>query len=109
MAERSRTPGQRFAEHLPAPGGLVARRFTIEGDDYVLLEFALPRMELPAALTVAEREVARRTIEGQSKVEIARARKASVNTVANQLRSVYAKLRVSSVPELVRVCRPKRP
>jgi DNA-binding CsgD family transcriptional regulator len=107
MTDRFRARPRSPAEGLLPPDGLEARRFTIEGDDYVLFEFPLPGIDLPSGLTPAERDVARRTIEGQSKGEIARARKTSVHTVTNQLRSIYQKLRISSRPELVRVCRAK--
>jgi DNA-binding CsgD family transcriptional regulator len=55
-------------------------------------------------LSRAERDVARRIIEGQSLSEIAKARGTSVHTVGNQLRSIYAKLEIGSRGELVRMC-----
>jgi DNA-binding CsgD family transcriptional regulator len=105
---RARTRESRSGQAFLPPAGLEARRFAVEGDDYVLLEFPWPAAKAPDSLTPAERDVARRAIEGQAKSEIARARKTSVHTVANQLRSVYTKLGIGSRVELVRLCRPAR-
>ena len=52
-------------------------------------------------LTDAEREIARFVAAGWSKSRIARRRRSSVNTVANQVASIYAKLDVRSRAELV--------
>jgi DNA-binding CsgD family transcriptional regulator len=53
-----------------------------------------------AALTDAEREVARLAASGSSNAAIARCRKVSPQTVANQLSSIYRKLGVASRIEL---------
>jgi DNA-binding CsgD family transcriptional regulator len=87
------------------PSSLHARRFEIEGDEYVLLEFPWPATKLPKTLSVAERDVTRLATEGRSIVEIAKARGTSEHTVSNQLRAVYKKLGISSRAELVRACR----
>jgi DNA-binding CsgD family transcriptional regulator len=71
----------------------------------VLIEFSPPTVNVPGNLSPAERDVARRLVEGERLPEIARARKTSPHTVANQLRSIYQKLGVSDRAELVRVCR----
>jgi len=89
---------------LPPPG-LQARRFAIEGDEYVLLEFPWPNTRLPDSFSPAERDVARRANEGKSIPEIAHDRQTSPHTVANQLRAIYAKLGVTNRAELVRACR----
>ena len=52
------------------------------------------------ALTPAERDVARDAIAGLSNATIARKRRRAARTVANQLASVYRKLRVGSRAEL---------
>lgn len=51
-------------------------------------------------LTLAEREVVRLALAGLSNGEIARARRASERTIANQLASAYRKLEVGSRREL---------
>ncbi|MBX7194549.1 MAG: LuxR C-terminal-related transcriptional regulator [Sandaracinaceae bacterium] len=56
--------------------------------------------ELETDLSAAELEVAMLALSGASNVEIARARDVSVNTVANQLRSVFARTGTSSRAEL---------
>ncbi|MCZ7687269.1 MAG: helix-turn-helix transcriptional regulator [Sandaracinaceae bacterium] len=53
------------------------------------------------ALSPAEREVAEAVLRGRSDREIARERRTSERTVANQLRSVFRKLSVGSRAELV--------
>jgi DNA-binding NarL/FixJ family response regulator len=52
-------------------------------------------------LTDAESEVATMLVAGWSNVAIATARRVSPTTVANQARSIYAKLGISSRAELV--------
>jgi RimJ/RimL family protein N-acetyltransferase len=104
-SRRRKSAGKAF---LPPPG-LEARRFGVGEDEYVLLSFPWPAAALPDSLTPAEADVARRATEGQSIDEIASARDTSVHTVANQLRSVYAKLGISSRAELVRACRRQAP
>jgi DNA-binding CsgD family transcriptional regulator len=53
-----------------------------------------------AGLTVAERQVAHDVLAGLSNAEIARRRGRSPRTIANQLGSIYRKLRVSSRAEM---------
>jgi DNA-binding CsgD family transcriptional regulator len=79
-------------------------RFDVDGEEYALLCFPVPEPVLPNGLTPAEREVVEGVVRGESNGEIARRRGVSANTVANQLRSVYAKLRVGSRRELVVRC-----
>ena len=93
------TPSQ-----LPPPPELEAYTFAVEGDEYAILGFTLPRLEAPPELSPAEREVVQAVIEGNSNAAIARARGTSVNTVANQLRSIYSKLKISNRIDLIRRC-----
>ena len=71
-------------------------------DDYLV--FSLPtaadRGELSTALTPSEACVAHLATAGVSNACIARLRRCSVNTVANQLAAVYRKLGVSGRREL---------
>lgn len=89
---------------LVPPPELSARPFEIDGDRYAILAFPLPEAELPAELSGAERAVVQAVLEGLSNAEIARLRCTSPHTVANQLRSVFSKLDVSSRFELTDRC-----
>jgi DNA-binding NarL/FixJ family response regulator len=89
---------------LPAPRGLAAYTFEVDGDAYALLAFELPAPNLPAGLSFAEQQVALGVVEGKTNAQIGQERGTSANTVANQLRSVFAKLRISSRLELVERC-----
>ena len=89
---------------LPAPPDLEATTFSTDDDDYVIFSFTLPEIRLPEGLSEAERAVVRAVLDGRSNAEIARERGTSANTIANQLRSVYAKLRISGRIELIRCC-----
>jgi DNA-binding CsgD family transcriptional regulator len=86
--------------------GLGVAVFELEGEQYALLSFELPRSKLPARLTPAERGVALLVLEGMANAEIARARNTSTHTVANQLRRIYEKLGVAGRTELVQRCCP---
>jgi DNA-binding CsgD family transcriptional regulator len=94
---------------LPSPTGLEAATFSVDDDEYAILSFPLPEVRIPAELTTAEAEVVRSALDGRSNAEIARARKTSSNTVANQLRSVYAKLQLSGRNELAQHCATRLP
>jgi DNA-binding NarL/FixJ family response regulator len=56
-------------------------------------------------LTKAELAVARLATRGHSNARISRERGVSIRTVANQLASIYSKLRIGSRSELARVLR----
>jgi DNA-binding CsgD family transcriptional regulator len=60
--------------------------------------------DLPSGLSKAEREVVLGVLAGMSNAEIARTRRTSVRTIANQLHGIYGKLRVSSRMELAVAC-----
>ena len=108
LCPKSPNPSTEPAE-LAAPAALAARSFEIDGDRYAILTFPLPEAELPAELSAAERAVVQAVLEGLSNAEIARLRGTSLNTVANQLRSVFSKLDVSSRFELTERCAKKGP
>lgn len=107
-ARRSKLRAPRTAPeelvNLVAPAELSARAFEIDGDRYAILAFPLPQAELPAKLSGAERAVVQAVLDGLSNAEIARLRGTSLNTVANQLRSVFSKLDVNSRFELTDRC-----
>jgi DNA-binding NarL/FixJ family response regulator len=85
---------------LPAPERLRASSFERRGEKYLVLSYPLPSLHAPATLTSAERVVAVAFGGGASMLRIAAARATSVRTVANQIRSIYAKLHISSRLEL---------
>jgi DNA-binding NarL/FixJ family response regulator len=67
----------------------------------VVFSFPLGHPALPETLSPAERAVALALLEGLSNSEIAKARRTSVRTVANQLASLFRKLGVGSRAEAV--------
>ena len=75
----------------------------LRGEEFLVLSYGLGRVRLPDSLTDAEREVAEAFVRGGSMSEIARERGTSKNTVANQLRAIYAKLGATSRLDLARV------
>jgi DNA-binding NarL/FixJ family response regulator len=91
--------------HLISPKGLNAFAFEFAGSEYVLFAFPTHRVPIPAGLTPAESAVVCCLFEGMSNAEIARARGSSIRTVANQLRSISRKLRVSTRAEVVAECK----
>lgn len=96
-AERLR----RLVKQLPAhrPAGL---RFEGAEDDgrTLVLSFRIPATDWPSQLTSTEAEIARDVLAGLSNAEIARRRGTAVRTIANQVASIYRKLRVRSRLEL---------
>jgi DNA-binding CsgD family transcriptional regulator len=84
---------------LDLPADLHARILDFE-TMVVVLTFSLSRC---AALTPAELEVARHAGAGLSNLDIARMRRTSVRTVANQIASVLRKLAVGSRKELATI------
>jgi len=67
----------------------------------VVFSFPVASPELPPSLSASERTVALALLEGLSNAEIAKARRTSVRTVANQIASLFRKLGVSSRSEAV--------
>lgn len=82
--------------------GARVRRFRLRGEEFVVVSFPLD-LAAETPLTAAEREVAALAARGMSNREIAKARKASENTIANQLKSIFKKLGVRSRMDLVRL------
>lgn len=73
-------------------------RFVFAGCEHVYVSFATSTAI--AALTATEAEVARMAASGASTSAIARTRRVSERTVANQLASIYRKLGLTSRLEL---------
>jgi DNA-binding CsgD family transcriptional regulator len=81
--------------------GLRVAQFRAGGDEFVVVSEPIVGADVFAALTQAEREVARLVADGCSNRAIAARRGARPRTVANQLAAIYRKLAVSSRSELV--------
>lgn len=73
----------------------------VGGEVVAVLSYPVPRPELPPSLSAAERIVALALLEGLSNSDIAKARKTSVRTVADQVASLFQKLGVRSRAEAV--------
>jgi DNA-binding NarL/FixJ family response regulator len=91
------------APELPPPWGLTVSVVELDHDQYLVLSFPAPTWELPECLTAAEREIVLAMLRGASNEAIARVRRTSIRTVANQIASIFVKLRVSSRIELAHV------
>jgi DNA-binding NarL/FixJ family response regulator len=95
QAELVLSAGADWAPSDPAPPpGLESTPFG--SDDFVVLTYPLPEVDLPACLSPAEREIALLLVRGWPYKDIAAKRCRSTRTVANQVRSVFGKLRVGS-------------
>jgi DNA-binding NarL/FixJ family response regulator len=102
----SNREGRLPGSEVPAPEGLEA---SIEGDGpdmRLLLRYSGPSWRLPQTLSAAERSVVLDLLGGASRCDIALSRGTSPRTVANQMASIFRKLRVSSRVELLAVLRP---
>jgi DNA-binding CsgD family transcriptional regulator len=87
----------RRPDRLPPPRGL---RLVWVEHDLAVLHFDLPEIQIPKGLSPAEGEVIGLVLEGQTNGEIARHRRTAPRTVANQVASIFRKLRVGSRAEL---------
>ena len=74
--------------------------FKYQGVEYAVFSDAEPRTDL-SKLTQAERAVMALVVEGLSNAQVAKQRKTAVRTVANQLQSLFRKLKVGSRAELI--------
>lgn len=79
---------------------IEAESFEVDGVELVVFEL-VPRVELPADFTAAERAVGELLCAGHDTAAIAKRRGVSYRTVANQLAAMYRKARVHSGVELV--------
>ncbi|MBL8954105.1 MAG: response regulator transcription factor [Myxococcaceae bacterium] len=85
---------------MAAPAARLTR-FRLGDDEYATLSVPAPQAQKAAPLTPAERVVVALLLEGKTNPQIARARKTSVRTVANQVASIFKKLSVGSRAELI--------
>jgi DNA-binding CsgD family transcriptional regulator len=74
--------------------------FTVGDETFVLLSVPLRNERGVEPLTAAEREIAAMVVAGLANAEIAKARSKSVRTIANQVASIFRKLKVGSRVEL---------
>ncbi len=104
MRRAAQRPGG-LRSNSPAPGQpplfAEARRFELHGAEHAVLSFPLPPDDFGSGLTATERAVADLVLRGLSTAEIARRRRRSSRTVANQIAAVFQKLGVQSRRELV--------
>lgn len=84
---------------MTAPAGLVAEKFAVDGVEFVAFTWESPRDV--SSLTPAERAVFDLLLQGASNAAIARARTASVRTIANQVAAIFDKLGVGSRYEVI--------
>lgn len=75
--------------------------FRLNGAEYAVWSEPAPEAAAPPRLTPAERAVLELLLRGASNADIARQRRSSVRTVANQVASVFRKYGVHSRAELV--------
>lgn len=73
----------------------AARLEEVREDGRWVISVEVPGATLRSRLSASEWEVARLSIEGETHVAIARARRTSRRTIANQLASAFNKLRIS--------------
>jgi len=83
------------------PKGLVVEKLIVGGEQLVVFSWAA-NVALPAGLSRAESEVLARVVRGESNAAIAKVRKTSVRTVANQVASVLRKTGAASRFVLIR-------
>ncbi len=85
-----------------APSGVRASLDRLDLDDATMLFARYGSSSAPAfsALTAAEKDVALLLLQGATNANIASRRKCTYNTVANQVKSIYAKLGVCTRTEL---------
>ena len=82
-----------------------AWEMTINGERVIVLSVPSVAASTLPALTQSEQHIAERAARGDSNAEIARNRKTSARTVANQLARIYQKLGVRSRVELAALMR----
>jgi len=89
---------------MPRWSGVTQFQVVIGGETLVVTSLPAQATCAPGeclpALTDAEREIALDVAQGLSNRAIAKKRKRAVRTIANQLASIYRKLRIASRAEL---------
>ena len=84
------------------PQGLVVEKLVVGDEELMVFSWAAPETAPPAGLSGAESDVLARLVRGESNAAIAKARKTSARTVANQVASLLRKTGAASRYELIR-------
>jgi DNA-binding NarL/FixJ family response regulator len=87
---------------MPTPPRPTPLRSLLHPENLFVLSLPNPAIGRADSLPPAERDVARAILDGRSNDEIARERRTSVKTVANQLSRLFERFDVHSRAELVR-------
>ncbi len=96
-----RAPSHGVRAWIPLPRGTIIRSFIHDGAEYTVILAPQPMPgSAPTSLTEAERTVADLALRSLSNEEIGAIRGTSARTVANQLQSLYRKLKIGSRLEL---------
>jgi DNA-binding CsgD family transcriptional regulator len=82
------------------PEGLRADRFTLAGEEFMVLSFVAID-GVAGALTAAEADIVQHIMMGRSNREIATYRRTSIRTVTNQVAGILRKLGARSRYDLV--------
>jgi DNA-binding NarL/FixJ family response regulator len=80
----------------------VVEKLAVGGEELMVFSWTTRETEVPQGLSSAESEVLARVVRGESNAAIAKARKTSARTVANQVASLLRKTRSASRYELIR-------
>jgi DNA-binding NarL/FixJ family response regulator len=85
------------------PRSLIVERLSVDGEELLVFEWTTdaPAVQPLPELSRAEQDVLERVVRGDSNAAIARARKTSVRTVANQVASLLRKTGAASRFELI--------
>jgi len=99
-------------DSLPPPRGLSLENGDVPCEEGIVLSFPLARRSSgrgreSAVLTPTERAVLRELLQGRKSCEIAAGRRVSNRTVANQISSIFRKLKVHSRLELALLLLPQ--
>lgn len=84
---------------LPAPT-VDGTFFTFRGEEFAVLVVSQPAPSYLDDLSGAEREICAYILAGRSNADIAKLRGTSINTVENQIASLFRKLGIYSRSEL---------
>jgi DNA-binding NarL/FixJ family response regulator len=86
---------QAWASGKALPVDARATPFRYRGEPHLVLSVPKPMIDARTSLTSAERAIASMLIDGESRADIARVRKTSEQTVACQIRGIFAKFRLT--------------
>lgn len=99
---RGKMPARSKPRVVRPPQGLVVDKLVVGGEELVVFSWTTGETHVPEGLSKAEADVLARVVRGESNATIAKARKTSERTVANQVASLLRKTRAASRYELIR-------